>query len=347
MDLLKPPALRAGDTIGVFTPSVPAHLMFPEKYQHGLDALRRLGFGVIEGELTRARVSEGYRSGSPQDRADEFMRLIRDPRVRGLVATMGGYNSSSLIPYLDFEAIRAHPKVICGYSDLTSLHLAILRFAGVRTFYGPAIVNSFGEWPEMLEETRASFLDAVCDASTAPRTLTPPAGWSHHFRDARTEAWRTELRRYHDNPGWRALQAGTASGPAIVANQETLLAAAGTPYFPDLDGRILVIEQHIADYGVEERSWRQLERIGVFDAIAGLVVGKPERADTQGAPFSYDDLILEIVGTTRARRAFPIVTDFDCGHTHPMLTIAEMTRMSLRAATGYDVSVTLEEAMVA
>ena len=343
MRILKPPALRTGDAIGLFTPSWPGHLAFPEKYQHGLEALRKLGFDVIEGELTRARVSEGYRSGSPKDRADEFMRLILDGRVRALVATMGGWNSASLIPYLDFDAIRAHPKVICGYSDITSLHLAILRFAGVRTFYGPAIVNSFGEWPDVLDETRTSFLDAVCDVDTKQRILTPPRRWSDHFRDARTEAWRTESRQWHDNPGWRALRPGAAAGAIIVANLETLVAAAGTPYFPDLDRRILLIEEAKAEHAVEERALRQLERIGAFSVIAGLVVGKPERADPQGAPFSYDDLILEIVGS---HRRFPIVTNFDCGHTHPMLTIAEMTQVSLRAGTGFDASVVLEESMV-
>ena len=165
------------------------------------------------------------------------MRLIRDPEIHALVATIGGLNSSSLIPYLDFDAIRAHPKVICGYSDITSLHLAILEFSGVRTFYGPAVINSFGEWPGVLEETRVSFLEAACDPQAAPRALLPPARWSNHFRDAQTEAWRTEPRQFHSNPGWRALRQGTATGHTIIANLETLLAAAGTPYFPDVSGQ--------------------------------------------------------------------------------------------------------------
>ena len=135
--IIAPPSLRQGDCVGVFTPSWPAHLLFPDKYQHGLAALRGLGFDVVEGHVTRARVSQGYRTASPQDRADELMRLVRDPGVHALVATMGGLNSSSLIPYLDFDALRAHPKVICGYSDITALHLAILHFAGVRTFLRP------------------------------------------------------------------------------------------------------------------------------------------------------------------------------------------------------------------
>ena len=156
------------------------------------------------------------------------MQLIRDPKIHALVATIGGLNSSSLIPYLDFDAIRAHPKVICGYSDITSLHLAILEFSGLRTFYGPAVINSFGEWPDVLDETRVSFLEAVCDPQMAPRALMPPKRWSNHFRDALADAWRNEPRQYQPNPGWRALRQGTATGHTIIANLETLLAAAGT-----------------------------------------------------------------------------------------------------------------------
>src|SRR5438132_3967146 len=112
MRLIRPPALCRGDTLGVFTPSLPANVLFRAKYEHGLEVLRRLGFHVVEGELTKRFVSEGYRSGTPRERAQELMALMLAPEVKGLIATMGGFNSSSMIPFLDFDAIRAHPKVI-------------------------------------------------------------------------------------------------------------------------------------------------------------------------------------------------------------------------------------------
>lgn len=343
MQPLKPPALRRGETIGVFTPSLPAHVLFREKYLHGLEELRKLGFRVVEGGLTSSGKTEGYRSGSPRQRAEELMSLVLDPEVHGLVATMGGFNSASLIPYLDFDAIRAHPKVLCGYSDITSLHLAFLTLAGVRTFYGPAVVTSFGEWPHILEETRDSFLQAVCSHDTGRRELTPPKRWSNHFRDAKTDAWRVDAREFKQNSGWHTLRRGQVTAPVIIANLETLVAAAGTPYFPDVRAKVLLIEELDAVHALEERALRHLERLGVFEVIAGLIVGKPERADRQGAPFSYDELILEVVGPS-AR--YPIVTNFDCGHTHPMLTIAEMTLLTLEADKGFDVHVVVEEAMV-
>lgn len=155
---IRPPPLKPGATIGVFTPSSPSHVDFPAKYAQGLAELRRLGFKVVEGALTKSRESQGYRSGTPRARAAELMALWLDPGVDALISTIGGMNSSSLIPYLDFAAMRAHPKIFCGDSDVTSLHCAILTLAGVRTFYGPAVIPSFGEWPETLPDSLASFL---------------------------------------------------------------------------------------------------------------------------------------------------------------------------------------------
>src|SRR3954447_11997061 len=99
LSLVRPPRLRRGDTVGICTPSFPAHVRFREKYQHGLSVIEGMGFPVVEGTLTRAATIEGYRAGSPEARARELMELFENPRVRCIVATIGGSNSSSLIPY--------------------------------------------------------------------------------------------------------------------------------------------------------------------------------------------------------------------------------------------------------
>ena len=340
--LLRPPPLEPGDTVGIFTPSAPAHVRFREKYLHGLGQLRSLGFGVREGALTARAADQGYRSGTPRERAEELMALVLDPEVRGIVATIGGMNSSSLLPFLDFDAIRAHPKVICGYSDVTALHLAILARAGVSTFYGPAVVPSFGEWPEVLPETRDAFLDAVQRHRAGARELAPPPRWSAHFRDASTDAWRSIPREYRANGGWTVLRSGRTTAPLLAANLNTLLAAAGTTDFPDLRGRILLVEEMDAPWELQERSFRQLRATEALDGLAGLIVGKPESPDPQGAPFGYGELILEAVGEP----ACPVVLDFDCGHTHPMLTLAQLVTVTLDA-TAPRARIRIDEPMVA
>jgi len=342
MDLLVPKALAPGSRIGIFTPSSPAYRDNEELFRNGIRNLERLGFRVKLGSVTERRGSEGYRSATPEARAREFMDLIEDENVDGLIATIGGTNSNSLVPFLDFEAIRKNPKVVCGYSDVTSLHLAILHYSGLRTFYGPAAMTWFGDWPDGIPESDESFLDAVRRHFRGTRTLRPFPRWSNHRRPWATGEWKSVPREWRENAGWKVLQPGNAEAPIVLANLSTLISAAGTPYFPDLRGKILLVESMSAAFSTEERNLRQLQLMGVFDEIAGLLVGKPEWPDAQGAPFSHNDLILEIVGR---KRKYPVVTEFDCAHTVPMLTIAQMTPMKI-AATDGEVSVEILEPMV-
>lgn len=341
-NLLKPLALQKGDAIGIFTPSWPGHLILKEKYQHALKELQRAGFKYVEGSLTRSSLSEGYRSGSPQARAEEFMELIRNPDVKCLMATIGGSNSSSMIPYLNFEEIRRSRKIIIGYSDMTSLHLAIGSYSGLSTFYGPAVVSTFGEYPHILNYSLDSFVELACSTKKGKRKISPPSSWSNHFIDATKSNWKEIGREFVFDNSWRVLSEGQATAPIVVADLETLLSAAGTPHFPNLKGCILAIEEMDAPLNKEERNFRHLDLMGVFDVIEGLIISKPSHLDTQGAQFSYDELIVEIVG----KRDYPIISHFDCGHTYPMITLSEGLKVSLEASAT-DVSFYIEEPAVA
>ena len=92
MEILKPFKLNHGDTIGIFTPSSPAYCANPELFENGIKNIEKLGFKVKLGSLTKNRASQGYRSGTPQDRATEFMELIEDSEVKALISTIGGMN---------------------------------------------------------------------------------------------------------------------------------------------------------------------------------------------------------------------------------------------------------------
>jgi len=83
--------------------------------------------------------------------------------------------------------------------------------------------------------------------------------------------------------------------------------------------------------------------MGVFDGLAGLIIGKPEWPDTQGAPFTHNELIIEILGK---ERAYPIISEFDCGHTVPMHTLAQMTLLRIQTKDWNDVDVEILEPMV-
>lgn len=334
MELLKPKKLKLGDTIGICTPSTPAYKFSEEVFQLACQNIERHGFKVKLGTLTEQRASQGYRSGSPQDRALEFMGLVLDDDVDAIMSTIGGMNSSSLIPYLDFQKIREKRKIFCGYSDVTSLHLAILKYAGLKTLYGIGFMPKFGEYPEGEIESINSFIEATTQTNTHSRFLKPFTQWSNHQRDWRTDAWKVMSREWKPNEGWKTLNSGRVEGEIVVANLNTMMSSAGTSYFPELKDKILLIEDMLAPWSRTERSFRQLQIMGVFDEISGLVWGKPESPNPEGADFSLDDLLLEVVG----QRNYPIVSNFDCSHTVPMHTIGERSKVKLVAKGNYDVA---------
>lgn len=342
LKLLKPKKLKKGDTIGIFTPSSPAYTVNEELFINGIKNLENSGFKVKLGNLTERRATQGYRSGTPGERAKEFMDLILDDSVDALMSTIGGNNSSSMIPYLDFEKIREKRKVFCGYSDVTSLHMSILKYAGLRTLYGSAVMTWFGEYPNGIEESVDSFLLAVTKSDNKERSLKPFKRWSNHFRDWTNGDWKNIPREWNENKGWKVLIPGEVEAEIVVANLNTLVSCAGTDYFPDLDGKVLLIEEMAAPWSREERSLRQLQLMGVFDKISGLIMGKPEMPNKEGAPFELDDLLLEVLGV----RDYPVVTEFDCSHTVPMHTIGQCSKVSLRASGNYDVEFRILESFV-
>lgn len=135
-----------------------------------------------------------------------------------------------------------------------------------------------------------------------------------------------KAREWKENKGWKVLSSGEVTSEIIAFNLNTLMSAAGTDYFPDLENNILLIEEMAAPFSRVERSLSQLRLMGVFDKISGLIMGKPETPDSEGAPFSLDELLLEIVG----KRDYPIISNFDCSHTLPMHTIGEHSKVFLK-----------------
>ena len=342
MKLLKPRKLQIGDTIGIFTPSSPSYIANEELFQNGIKNLEGLGYKVKLGFLTDKRASEGYRSGTPKDRAKEFMNLIEDDEVNALISTIGGMNSNSMIPYLDFNLIREKRKIICGYSDVTSLHLSILKFSGLKTLYGPAIMTWFGEYPNGIKDSVDSFIKAVSTDFSSSRDLIPFEKWSNHFRDWSNGDWKNLDRKWTNSKGWKVLNPGEVTGEIVVANLNTLMSSAGTSYFPELEGKILLIEEMSASWSQEERSLTQLKLMGVFDKISGLIMGRPEIPDNEGATFDLNELLLEVVGVIN----YPIISDFDCSHTVPMHTIGQRSKIYLNCVKDYDVEFKILESFV-
>ncbi len=310
MNIILPPALKPGDKIGFFSPSSPATVFAPKRFERAKHFLESKGFQLVAGSLTGG--SDHYRSGSIQARAAELNALIRDPEVRCVISTIGGNNSNALLPYLDYEALKRDPKIIIGYSDVTALLMGIYAQTGLITFYGPALVASFGELPPLVEQTYDSFFELLCRPGKSSYQYQMPPAWTDEMIDWETQS---EAKRLSPNH-WQFMGEGVIKGRVIGGNLNTMTGIWGSPYMPAIQyGDILLIEDSLKGIETVERSLAHLKLCGVFETVSAVILGKHELFNDRGTGRTPLDVLLEVLNG----QSLPILAGFDSCHTHPML----------------------------
>lgn len=244
--------------------------------------------------------------------------------MKAIVCTIGGFTSHEVLAYLDFDVIARHPTIFCGFSDITTLHLALYAKTKMCSFYGPSAICQFGEFPEPLAYTMASFWKAVKSPAQPLGAILPSMEWT----EDKTANWFTQADKTHQdvmkpNKGYTWLRSGSASGPILGGCLPTLLQMRGTEYMPDLKGAILLLEtpegaqfdrgMDLADVNV---ALGCLRMDGTFSKISGLVVGRA---------FAYSDAQVEelqrLIRHHTRDTVFPILYGVDVGHTNPVATI--------------------------
>jgi len=159
--LIRPPQLQRGDTIGVVASSYSPRAGWLAR---GVRALERAGYAVlVDPELSTVR---RYQRAEDERRAESFTRMWLDPRVKAVIGGTGGYGAVRMLPYLDPELFRANPKSFVGYSDITVLHLWLMRLAGLRAFHGPTVDDLI---PSARDVTTSSMLSALTNPRPTAR----------------------------------------------------------------------------------------------------------------------------------------------------------------------------------
>jgi muramoyltetrapeptide carboxypeptidase len=306
-----PASLEKGDTIGFFSPSTPATSFALKRFARAKLFLEGKGFKLQAGSLTGQ--SDHYRSGSIKARAEELNALIKDPKVRCIMATMGGMVSNSMLPYIDYQALKNDPKIIIGYSDVTALLFGIYAQTGIITYYGPALVSSFGEIGYFLEQTYQYFYDMV-EKPSLPYTIKNPDFWTEDYVD-----WQAQTAEKNKTANkLLTINTGKATGRLIAGNLNTIQGIFASRYMPDINqGDILLIEDSFKDAATVERSFSHFKINGIFDRIGGLILGKHEKFDDQGTGRKPYEILMEVIDQPN----MPILAEYDCCHTHPMITL--------------------------
>lgn len=309
---MKAKQLKGGLTVGVFSSSSPISATVPVRYNRGKEYLTSKGIRIIDGKLLGKQ--DYYRSGSIKERADEFNQLLYNDEVQVLMAAIGGNNTNSILPYIDYEYLKRRPKIVIGYSDTTALLLGIYAKTGLVTFYGPALASSFGEFSPFVDMTFDYFKSILLDSVTLPHEYRMPSVWTDEFIDwGRQDRGKTE---YVNE--WISVTHGVCRGRLIGGNLNTMEGFFGTEYMPEIrKGDILLIEDSLKDACTIERTFSLLKLAGVFDKIGGILLGKHERFDDNGTGRKPYEILREVLDG----RQIPFLAEFDCSHTHPMFTM--------------------------
>jgi muramoyltetrapeptide carboxypeptidase len=245
---IKPPALKRGDLVALFNPSGYAD---DALIQRATGNLEKLGFRVMHAAHLRA--SRGNTAGTIGQRLTDMHTLFENREVRALWAARGGSGTAQLLPYIDYGLVARNPKIVIGYSDLTSLLLAIYAKTGLITFHGP--VASSGFTPFTVAQ-----LEATLMGGRSPHVMSTA---DDHIRRAETEPHFVQ----------RVLKAGSAEGTLFGGNLSVLTSLVGTPYLPVLSDPLLFLEEiSEAPYRID-RMLTQLEQSGVLRNLRGTMLG--------------------------------------------------------------------------
>ena len=265
-----PVRLKPGDCIGIVAPASP----FEETdFFKGICILENMGFRVSFPKGIFAR--SGYLAGSDVDRAAQVNAAFADSTVQAIVCARGGYGSMQILPYLNYEAIRQHPKLLMGFSDITALLCSLYQRSGLVSCHGPVVTT--------LKSAGSKTLESVFNVLTLNELPT------------------IQLER------GIVLSPGKASGPVICGNLTTLCHLIGTPFQPKMDGHILIVEDTGEKPYRIDRMLTQMKLAGVFDGLSGLGIGIFENCGEA-------DELFEIIARVFHPIHIPILAGFDIGH---------------------------------
>lgn len=271
----------------------------PERIRFALDTLESLGFKVKPGAHLFDR--DGYLAGADTARAADINAMFADDGVDAIWCVRGGYGASRILPALDYALIGQHPKALIGYSDITALHMAIHRHVGLVTFHGPVAFRAFT--PYSLAELRR-----VLWAPEAPVRLGAPPPFER--AQGRLD-WENRV---------ATLVPGRARGRLLGGNLCLMSHLCGTPYFPDLRGAILFLEDVEEAYYRIDRMLTQLWLSGALAGVAGVAFGKFTNCDPSA--FFLQNRPLEEILAERCRAlGVPAVSGLMIGHIEDQTTL--------------------------
>ncbi|MBD3170126.1 MAG: LD-carboxypeptidase [candidate division Zixibacteria bacterium] len=295
--VIKPPRLREGGCIGIISPASTPNKEF---LNTGIRYLEGKGFKV---KVFKPGKGYGYMAGTDEQRARIFNRAFADKESDILICSRGGYGAARMVDKIDWDIIKSNPKVLCGFSDITTLHLALNRRSRMATFHGPMITYNFKKKPDAL--TEKSLWQAVMGTGqlSYPRS------------------------RYN----WRTLSGGNAEGIILGGNLTLICTLIASDYIPDFKNKILFLEEIDEEPFRVDRLLAHLKHAGILGRIRGLILGRMVNCGIKRRPsFTLDDVFRQYFKNA----PYPVIYNFPAGHEGRNLTLPFGVRVSMDTAKG-------------
>ncbi|MBO5324208.1 MAG: LD-carboxypeptidase [Oscillospiraceae bacterium] len=282
--------LKLGDEVRVIAPSRNLTEVRQDVHHHAVDFWAKEGFHLTFSKHSR-EIGQ-FHSSSIASRVEDIHEAFCNPMVKMVITCLGGFNANQLLRHLDYDLIAKHPKILCGFSDITALHNAIYAKTGLVTYHGP----HYGTFAFKKEAayTRKAFFDCVMNSD--PIVVTP---------SETTE-------KYH------TIQEGCCEGTIIGGNLCTLNLLQGTPYMPDIRNKVLFLEDDniMGEYFCYEfdRNLESLLQTEGAETIKGIILGRFDDSCSMTVE-TIADIIRDKVPPN-----IPVVFGVDFGHVFPMIT---------------------------
>lgn len=288
-ELIKPKALKRGDTIAITAPASPTNI---GEISNTIKLFKNMGFNVIVGDtIKNQNLNFRYLSDDDNKRASEFMDFVKNKDVNAIICGRGGYGVMRTFPYLDFNEIKNNPKIIVGFSDITALLNAINKKSNLVCFHGPVATSKFDSF------TLANFTKVLFD-----------------------EQQFTKIENVF--PEMININEGYAQGEITGGNLKMIISTLGTPYEIDISNKILFLEE-VNEHPYEiDRMLTQLMLTNKLNTVKAIVFGKFENANKRMPFHPYASFtIIEVIEQLLKPFNIPIVYNLPFGHTDLMLTL--------------------------
>lgn len=277
--MIKPLALKPNSKIGIVSPS---SWMNRSDLKIALYVFEEKGYNLVMGESVFLR--EDTYAGTPEQRANDINGMFANPNIDAIICARGGYGANRVLSLLDYDLIRANPKIFMGYSDITALSTSITQKTGLITFHGPMLTT----FKKGMVDYNFEWMENILSGNENIQ-IQPPA----------------ELQP-------SVLKSGVATGTLWGGNLCLLVNRLGTKDQLNTDGTILFLED-IGEYLYAfDRMMVHAKEAGMFDNIKGLIIGELVDMKDQDTPFgkSTDEIVLDVCGDLD----IPIISNFPCGH---------------------------------